>query len=56
MLFPRFVLIPVECEHDRLEERVDLTERNKSTERGDVAWFGLEEEEEIRILLKLQCR
>lgn len=45
MLFPRFVLVSVESEHDGLEEGVDFAERDESAEGGDVAWFGLEEEE-----------
>ena len=53
MLFSTFVLISVEREHDRLQERVDLGEGDKTAEGGDVAGLRLEEEEEVGVLLQL---
>lgn len=57
MLFPRLVLVPIQRKHDGLKECVDLAERDEAAERGDVSGFGLEEEEEVRVLLRDQrCR
>jgi len=52
VLFSTFVLVTVEGEHDRLEEGVNFGQANETTERGDVARLGLEEEEEVGVLLK----
>lgn len=52
MLFSTFVLVSVEGEHDRLEEGVNFGQADETTERSDVARLGLEEEEEVGVLLK----
>lgn len=52
MLFSTFVLVSVECEHDRLEEGVNFGQADETTERSDVARLGLEEEKEVGVLLK----
>ena len=49
MLLPRLVLIPVEREHDRLEEDVDFGHGDESTEGSDVTRFGLEEEKQVSV-------
>lgn len=51
VLLARLVLVAVQREHDSLEERVDLAQRHEAAQRGDVSRFGLEEEEEVRVLL-----
>jgi hypothetical protein len=53
MLLPALVLVTVEREHDRLEQGVDLRQRDQAAEGGNVARLGLEEEEEVRVLLHL---
>lgn len=53
MLFPTLVLVAVEREHDRLEEGVNLGEGDEPAEGGDVSGFGLQEEEEVGVLLHL---
>jgi hypothetical protein len=39
MLFPAFVLVSVEGEHDGLKEGVDFGQANEATERSDMARF-----------------
>ena len=51
MLLPTLVLVAIESEHDGLEQRVDFRQADKSAEVGDMAWFRLEEEKKIRVLL-----
>lgn len=51
MLLSRLILVTVKGEHDGLEEDVDLGHRDKSTKRGDVPRFRLEEEEEVAVRL-----
>jgi hypothetical protein len=53
VLLPALVLVSVQREHDRLEQSVDLREGNETAEGGDVTGLGLEEEEEVRVLLDL---
>ena len=51
MLFPTFVLVPVEGEHDGLEEGVNFGQADETAEGGDMTRLGLEEKEEIGVLL-----
>lgn len=53
MLLPTLVLISVQGEHHRLEEGIDLGERDEATEGGDVSWLRLKKEEEVGVLLEL---
>lgn len=53
MLFATLILISVDCKHDGLEQSINLGHGNESTEMSNVAWFGLEEEEQISVLLRL---
>lgn len=39
MLFTALILISVEGEHDRLEERVNLCQADQPTECCDVTWL-----------------
>lgn len=42
MLLSAFILIAVDCEHDRLEQRVALSHIDESAEVGNVPRLGLE--------------
>ena len=53
MLFAALVLVSIEGEHDCLEECVDLGQADETAEGGNVSRFGLEEEEEVGVLLEL---
>ena len=52
MLFSRFVLVTVEGEHDGLEEGVDFAERDEATQGSNVPGLGLEQKEQVRVLLQ----
>jgi hypothetical protein len=52
VLLARLVLVPIQGEHDGLKECVDFGEGDEATEGRDMPWFGLEKEEEVRILLR----
>lgn len=49
VLFPTFVLVSVEREHDCLQEDVDLGHGDQSTEGGDMSRFGLEQKEQVSV-------
>ena len=53
MLFSTLVLVSIQCEHDGLKKGIDFGQADEATEGGDVSGFGLEEEEEVGILLQL---
>lgn len=53
MLLSALVLVSVQGEHHRLKVGINLGKGNETTEGGDVSWLGLEEEEEVGVLLKL---
>jgi len=48
-----FVLVSVDCEHDGLEKGVDFRHGHKTAQVGNVSGFGLEEEEQIAVFLRL---
>lgn len=51
MLFATLVLVSVDGEHDGLEEGINFGHGDQSAEVGDMAGFGLQEEEQIAVLL-----
>lgn len=53
MLFTALVLVSVDCEHDGLEEGVDLGHGDKSTQVRNVPGLGLQEEHEVAVSLRL---
>lgn len=53
MLFSTLILIPVDGEHDGLQQRVDLGHGNKAAEVGNVPRLRLEEEEQVSVFLRL---
>ena len=53
MFLPTLVLVAVDGEHDRLQQRVDLGHGDETAEVSDVTGFGLQEEEQVPILLGL---
>lgn len=53
MLFTALILISVDCEHDGLKQRVNLSHSDQAAEMCNVPWFGLEQEEKIPIFLCL---
>lgn len=53
MLFSALVLISIDCEHDGLEEGVDLGHGHKSAQVRNMPRFGLKEEHEITVSLRL---
>jgi hypothetical protein len=53
MFFATLILVSVDGEHDRLQERVDLGHGNKSAEMGDMTRLRLEQEEQVAIFLRL---
>lgn len=55
MLFSRLVLVSVEGEHDGLQEGIDLAERDEPAKGRDMSRFGLQQEEQVRVLLEWIC-
>jgi hypothetical protein len=53
VLFSALVLVTVEREHDCLEKCVYFGQTDETAKGGDVAGFGLEEKEEVGVLLQL---
>lgn len=53
MLLAGFILVTIKREHDRLQQGINLCQRDQSAEGGNVAGFGLKEEEEVSIRLEL---
>ncbi len=53
MLLSALVLIAVNCEHDRLQERVNLRYRNETTQVGDMPRFRLQKKQQIAVFLSL---
>lgn len=53
MLFSTLILVSVDCEHDRLQQGVDLSHGDESTKMGNMPWLGLEQEQEVAIFLSL---
>lgn len=51
MLFTTFVLVSVNSEHDGLQQGIDLGHGDQSAQVGDVAGLGLQQEQEIAVLL-----
>lgn len=51
MLFATLVLIAVDGEHDRLQQRIDFGHADEPAEMCDVSRLGLEEEKQIAVLL-----
>jgi hypothetical protein len=41
MLFSALILIPVNCEHDGLQELVDLGHGDQATQMSNVPWLTL---------------
>ena len=53
MLFSTFILIPVDGEHDGLQQRVDFGHGNKAAEMRNVPRLRLEEKEQVSVFLRL---
>lgn len=53
MLFSTFVLVPVNREHDGLQQRIDLRHCDKPAEMCDMSRLGLKEEKQIAVFLSL---
>ena len=53
MLFTALILVSVDCEHDGLQQLVNLCQRDQATKMSDVSRLGLEQEQEIAIFLCL---
>ena len=51
VFFAALVLVAIDGKHDRLQQGIDLGHGDQPTEVGNVAWFGLQEEEEVAIFL-----
>lgn len=51
MLFATLVLVSVKGEHDCLQKCVNLCQTDKTTESCNVPGLGLQEEEEVAVLL-----
>lgn len=53
VLFTALILVAINCEHDCLQQRVDLSHGYQSAEVGNVSWFRLEEKQQVAISLCL---
>jgi hypothetical protein len=53
MLFSALILVSVDCEHDCLQQRIDLGHGDEPTQMRNVPRFGLEEKEQVAVLLCL---
>lgn len=53
MFLPAFVLVSINRKHNSLKERVNFSHAHESAKGGNVARLGLEQEEEVSILLCL---
>jgi hypothetical protein len=53
MLLATLVLVSVDCEHDGLEQCIDLGHGDQSTKMRNVPWLGLQQEQQIAVLLRL---
>jgi len=53
MLFATLVLVAVNGEHDGLQQCVDLGHGHQAAEMGDMARLGLEQEQQVAVLLRL---
>ena len=51
MFFSVFILVPVECEHDYLEETINLFQRDHPSQVSDVLGRCLEKKEQLTIKL-----
>ena len=51
MLFSAFVLVAIDGEHDRLQQRIDFGHANEPAQVCDVFRLGLEEEKQVAVLL-----
>ena len=52
MFLSTLVLVAINCEHDGLEQRIDLGHSNETAKVGDMSRFGLQEEEQVAVLLR----
>lgn len=53
MLFTALVLVPVDGEHDSLQERVDLGHGHQPRQVRNVSRLGLQQEQQVSISLRL---
>ena len=53
MLFTTFVLVPVDREHDRLEQRINLRHGDQTAEVRNMPGLGLKQEQEVAVFLRL---
>lgn len=51
VLFATLILIPVNREHDCLQQRIYLRHRDKATQMGDMPGLGLEQEKQVSVFL-----
>ena len=52
MLLSAFVLIPIDCEHDSLQQGIDLGHGDEAAKMCNVPRLGLKEEEEVTVFLR----
>jgi hypothetical protein len=53
VLFTAFVLVSVDGEHDGLQQRINLGHGNQTTEVGNMPRLGLQQEQQVAVLLRL---
>src|SRR5450432_4273965 len=53
MLFSTLVLVPIYCEHNGLEQSINLCHRYKTTEVCNMARLGLKKKEKVAVFLCL---
>ena len=53
VFFATLVLVSVDCEHDSLQQGINLSHGDESAKMGNVTWFGLEEEQQVAVFLRL---
>lgn len=53
VFFTTLVLVPVDREHDGLEEGINFGHGNQSAKVGNMPGLGLKEEQQISVLLSL---
>jgi hypothetical protein len=53
MFLTALVLVSVDCEHDSLEQCVNLGHGDEPAKMGNVSRLGLEEEQQVAVFLRL---
>lgn len=53
MLFAALILVSVDGEHDGLEQRINLRHGHQTAQMSNVPRLGLQEEQQVAVLLRL---